>query len=213
MSETPPVVATPEAPAARLEKGRRRLQRLTKRDKVVLAFMVGIPVLIELALIWMPTVASVGLSFTKWNGLAIGDIKGAGFGNYSYIFNDYPQFWPAVRHNILWLLFLGIIATPLGLLLAVLLDQRLRGSRIYQTVFFVPVMLSLALVGIIWKLMYSPADGLIDSLMGLVVAQQGRGPARRDRLARRSEHQHLVGPDRRDVETRRLHHDLVLGRA
>lgn len=174
MSDNPPLVATPpEAPAAQNGKSRRRLQRLTKRDKVVLAFMVGIPVLIELALIWMPTAASVGLSFTKWNGLALGDIKGTGFSNYSYIFNDYPQFWPAVRHNILWLLFLGLVATPLGLLLAVLLDQRLRGSRIYQTVFFVPVMLSLALVGIIWKLMYSPADGLIDSVMGLFVHNKG----------------------------------------
>ena len=213
MSETPPVVATPEAPAAQLGKGRRRLQRLTKRDKVVLAFMVGIPVLIELALIWLPTAASVGLSFTKWNGLALGDIKGTGLGNYSYIFNDYPQFWPAVRHNILWLLFLGIIATPLGLLLAVLLDQRLRGSRIYQTVFFVPVMLSLALVGIIWKLMYSPGRRPDRQPHGPGRAEQGRRPARRDRLAGRPEHQHLVGADRGDVETRRLHHDLVSGRA
>ena len=176
MSDNPPLVATPPQDAAAPNgKGRRRLQRLTKRDKVVLTFMVGIPVLIELALIWMPTVASVGLSFTKWNGLALGDIKGTGFGNYTYIFNDYPQFWPAVRHNILWLLFLGVVATPLGLLLAVLLDQKLRGSRIYQTVFFVPVMLSLALVGIIWKLMYSPADGLIDSVMGLFASSKNAG--------------------------------------
>jgi len=148
-------------------KRRRRLQRLTKRDKIVLGFMVGIPVLVELVLIWLPTVASVGLSFTKWNGLALGDIKSNGVGNYSYIFQNYPPFWPAVRHNILWLLFLAVIATPLGLLIAVLLDQRIRGSRIYQTVFFVPVMLSLALVGIIWELMYSPAQGFLDSVIGL----------------------------------------------
>jgi ABC-type sugar transport system permease subunit len=165
MSDNPTTLATP-AHAAPV-KPRKRLQRLTKRDKLVLGFMVGIPVLVELVMIWLPTVASVGLSFTKWNGLALGDIKPAGTANYSYIFKDYPQFWPAVRHNILWLLFLGVVATPLGLLVAVLLDQRLRGSRIYQTVFFVPVMLSLALVGIIWKLMYSPADGLIDSVIGL----------------------------------------------
>ena len=110
--------------------------------------------------------ASVGLSFTKWNGLALGDIKPAGLQNYNYVVNDYPAFWPAVRHNILWLLFLGVIGTPLGLLIAVLLDQRLRGSKIYQTVFFIPVMLSLALVGIIWELMYSPSSGLIDNVLG-----------------------------------------------
>ena len=123
---------------------------------MVLGFMVAIPVLIELALVWIPTLLSVGLSFTKWNGLAFSDIRSNGIQNYTYVFQDYPQFWPAVRHNILWLLFLAVIGTPLGLLIAVLLDQRIRGSRIYQTVFFVPVMLSLALTGIIWELMYTP---------------------------------------------------------
>jgi ABC-type sugar transport system permease subunit len=145
---------------------RRRLQRLTRRDKFVLAAMVAIPTLIELVLIWVPTVLSIGLSFTKWNGLALSDIRGNGLHNYSYVVHDYPQFWPAIRHNILWLVFLGVIGTPLGLLIAVLLDQRIRGSRIYQTIFFVPVMLSLALVGIIWELMYSPSSGLIDNVMG-----------------------------------------------
>jgi ABC-type sugar transport system permease subunit len=152
----------PPGPAA---KGR-RVQRLSGRDKLVLGIMVGIPVLIEAVLIWIPTLLSVGLSFTKWNGLQIGDIRSNGLSNYSYVFSEYPPFWPAVRHNILWLLFLGIIATPLGLLIAVLLDQKIRGSRIYQTVFFIPVMLSLALTGIIWELMYSPDSGLIDSVLG-----------------------------------------------
>src|SRR6478672_9114747 len=146
--------------------GRKRVRRLSGRDKLVLGVMVGIPVLVEAVLIWIPTVLSVGLSFTKWNGLQISDIRSNGLNNYSYVFNEYPPFWPAVRHNILWLLFLGIIATPLGLLIAVLLDQKIRGSRIYQTVFFIPVMLSLALTGIIWELMYSPDSGLIDSVMG-----------------------------------------------
>jgi multiple sugar transport system permease protein/raffinose/stachyose/melibiose transport system permease protein len=154
---------------------RKRLQRLTKRDKIVLGFMVGVPVLVELVLIWLPTLASVGLSFTRWNGLSLGDIKSAGTQNYSYVVNDYPAFWPAVRHNILWLLFLGVIGTPLGLLIAVLLDQRIRGSRIYQTVFFIPVMLSLALTGIIWELMYSPAQGLVDSVMGLFAHSKDAG--------------------------------------
>ncbi len=144
----------------------RRVRRLTKRDKIVLATMVAIPTIIEAALIWVPTVLSVILSFTKWNGLDLSNIRSNGVQNYHFVVNDYPAFWPAVRHNVLWLVFLALIATPLGLLIAVLLDQRLRGSKIYQTVFFVPVMLSLALVGIIWQLMYSPESGLIDSIMG-----------------------------------------------
>jgi multiple sugar transport system permease protein/raffinose/stachyose/melibiose transport system permease protein len=64
-------------------------------------------------------------------------------------------------------LFLACVATPLGLLLAVLLDQRIRGSRIYQSIFFVPVMLSLPLIGIIWQLMYARNEGFINNIAGL----------------------------------------------
>ena len=144
----------------------RRVKRLSATDKVVLAFMVGIPTLVQLLFIWIPTVLSVFLSFTRWNGLALSDIRAAGLANYSYVFNDSPAFWPAVQHNILWLVFLAVIATPLGLLLAVLLDQKIRGSKIYQSVFFIPVMLSLALVGIIWQLFYQKDNGLLNFLLG-----------------------------------------------
>jgi multiple sugar transport system permease protein/raffinose/stachyose/melibiose transport system permease protein len=59
-----------------------------------------------------------------------------------------------------------VIATPLGLLLAVLLDRPLRGTRLYQSFFFVPVMLSLALIGVIWQLFYSQDNGLLNNLLG-----------------------------------------------
>ena len=169
MSAASPVVTEVPASGAKdspSPRRRGRLSTLSRRDKVVLGFMVGIPTLIQLVFIWLPTLFSIGLSFVRWNGLALADIKGAGGANYNYIFNLYPQFWPAVLHNIVWLLFLGIIGTPLGLLLAVVLDQNIRGSRIYQSIFFVPVMLSLALIGIIWQLFYSQDNGLLNFLLG-----------------------------------------------
>ena len=67
----------------------------------------------------------------------------------------YPPFWPAVWHNILWLLVFVFIATPIGIFLAVLLDREMRGTRIYQSAFFIPVVLSLAVVGFIWQLQYT----------------------------------------------------------
>jgi ABC-type sugar transport system permease subunit len=145
---------------------RRRLRQLTTRDRVVLGVMIAIPTLIQAVLVWIPTVASVALSFAKWDGLALSDIHGNGIVNYKFVFAESPQFWPAVLHNVAWLAFLAVIGTPLGLLLAVLLDQKIRGTRIYQTIFFMPVMLSLALIGIIWELVYSPQNGLLDNLLG-----------------------------------------------
>ena len=144
----------------------RRVRRLSRSDKLVLGLMVGVPTLIQLVLVWIPTLMSVGLSFTRWNGLELTDIKPAGVENYLFVAQDYPPFWPAVQHNVLWLVFLAFVATPLGLLLAVLLDQNIRGTRIYQSIFFAPVMLSLALIGIIWQLFYNRDSGLLNFLLG-----------------------------------------------
>lgn len=141
----------------------RRARRLTRRDRVVIGIMIGIPLLVDLALIWAPAVSTVFLSFTNAHG--VGPANGVGGKNYHVLATVDPEFWPAVRHNVLWLVEFTIIATPLGMLLAVLLDRGIRGSRIYQSVFFLPVTLSLALIGIIWEVVYSPQYGLINGIL------------------------------------------------
>ena len=154
------------SPAAR-KRRRRGVRRLSARDKVVLSFMVGIPLLGVLFFIWFPAVATVLLSFTKWNGIGgLKEIKSDGVQNYVQAATNYPPFWPAVRHNVLWLVVFLVLATPLGMLFAVVLDRNLRGSRIYQSLLFLPVMLSLALIGIIWELIYSPNFGLLNNVIG-----------------------------------------------
>lgn len=146
---------------------RRRYSLLTRRDKAVLALMVGIPLFFDIALIWGPTVVSFFLSFTNWNGIGSPfDAKVIGLKNYENLFTAYPFFWPALQHNIIWLGWLMFIATPLGMFLAVLLDREIRGTRFYQTVFYLPVVLSLAVIGIIWKLQYAPEQGFINNLIG-----------------------------------------------
>jgi len=160
--------STGPAPAPAVRKRRRRLRTFSRGDKVILSVMVGIPLLYEAILVWLPALLSVGLSFTnaRLDVTQPGGVKFVGFSNYQFISQDYPPFIPALEHNLIWLLFLTLIATPLGLLIAVLLDFNLRGSWLYQSVFFIPVMLSLALVGIIWQLMYSSDSGLINSVLG-----------------------------------------------
>ncbi|MEV4446804.1 carbohydrate ABC transporter permease [Streptomyces mirabilis] len=143
--------------------GRRRLRRFTRRDTVVLGVLLGIPVLLDIVIVWGPTLASIGLSFTSWDG--VGDIHWVGGDNYKNVFENYPAFWPAVRHNVLWLLFLGLIATPFGLFLAVLIDRGMRFSRFYQSVIYLPVVLSLAIVGFIAQLILGTDQGVVNTIL------------------------------------------------
>jgi ABC-type sugar transport system permease subunit len=163
-----PVATTAAAGAAGLaQRGRRRYSVLTRRDKVTLALMVGIPLFLDLALIWGPTVVSVLLSFTNWKGVgAISADNFVGVRNYQILAGSYPFFWPALQHNVLWLAVLMFIATPIGILFAVLLDREVRGTRIYQSIFYLPVVLSLAIIGFIWELQYAPEQGFINNVLG-----------------------------------------------
>ncbi|GII21883.1 carbohydrate ABC transporter permease [Planosporangium mesophilum] len=137
---------------------------MTSRDVITLSVLLGVAVFLDVALIWGPTLASVLLSFTSWDGLS--PIKPIGTRNYHAIFETYPLFWPAARHNLLWLAFLGLVATPLGLLLAVLLDKQIRFTRFYQSALFLPVVLSLAIVGFISQLVFSRDYGALNSVLG-----------------------------------------------
>jgi multiple sugar transport system permease protein len=151
----------------------RRLSRLTRSDKVVLVVMCGIPTVLLLAFVWFPALSSIGLSFTSWDGIGgLGTIKWVGVRNYDQIFSIYPPFWPALRHNVIWLAFFVLVPTTFGVLLAVLLDKQIRFSRLYQSTLYLPVMLSLALVGFIAQLFYSQDQGLINGVLG----KAGTGP-------------------------------------
>ncbi|HEX6356197.1 sugar ABC transporter permease [Actinophytocola sp.] len=136
-------------------------------DKVVIVLMVTIPALVVAGLVWGPALASIVLSFTDWNGIGkIGDINFIGAENYDNVFNNYPPFPPAMEHNLIWLVVFFLGPTLLGIFLAVLLDKEIRGSRIYQSIFFLPVVLSLALIAFIWQLIYSRDQGLLNELFG-----------------------------------------------
>jgi len=160
--------STASTAAATTPTGRRRRRSVFSRsDKIVLGFLIGVPTFIVIALVWLPAILSIILSFTSWNGIGgLSKIKFVGFRNYEQIFTIYPAFWSAVRNNVLWLVVLLLIATPIGMLLAYLLDKGLRGSLFYQTAFFMPVVLSLAVIGIIWQFMYAPELGLINNVLG-----------------------------------------------
>ncbi|MGW5526493.1 carbohydrate ABC transporter permease [Streptomyces xanthochromogenes] len=144
--------------------GRRGPRRFTARDLVVLGVLLGLPVLLDIAIVWGPTLASVILSFTSWDG--VGAVKWVGTRNYTDLFTNYPPFWPAVRHNLMWLGVLGFVATPFGLLLAVLIDRGVRFSRFYQSTLYMPVVLSLAVVGFIAQLVFSRDQGALNALLG-----------------------------------------------
>jgi len=140
---------------------------LTRGQRRTIALIVGLPLLLQVLFVWLPAIASIGLSFTDWNGVVgLGAIHVVALENYANLATVDPAFWPAVFHNLVWLFVFLVLVMPLGMFLAVLLDRQLRGGWLYESALYLPLVLSFAVIGLIWELQYSPSDGLINGVLG-----------------------------------------------
>ncbi len=145
-----------------------RLRQFEGRDRWIVLAMVGIPAALHIGLVWIPTIASILLSFTDWNGIRFSDMEWVGLRNYEQIVTAFRRdFFQALINNTFLLIFLFIGPTALGIGLAYLLDRDIRGTRFFQGIFFTPVVLSLAVVGFMWQsVIYSTENGLATQLFG-----------------------------------------------
>ena len=109
-----------------------------------------------------PIVQSITLSFYDWNGLynATGDFTGTfvGGGNYRELMTD-PAFETSLWNNLKWLV-LYMLALPIGLFIAIFLNQTVRGIRLYKSLFFFPFVISQVVVGLMFAWFYAPNFGL-----------------------------------------------------
>ena len=143
----------------------RRRRAFSRGDRLTLGLFVGVPTFLHLVLVWIPAVLTILLSFTFWTGINFGDIRWAGLDNYTNIFTKTPAFYDALRNNVIWLVWFALLSTPAGVLLAYQIDRQIRGHRFYQSAYYFPVVLSLAVTGIIWNFMLR-ADGFVNGILG-----------------------------------------------
>jgi multiple sugar transport system permease protein len=166
VASAPPIsVQNPVPPKKRRRGG---ISQFDGRDKWVVLAMAGIPTILHIGLVWIPTIASIVLSFTDWKGIKFGDIQWVGLKNYDQIFTVfYRNFYQALLNNFVLLIFLFFFPTLLGMILAYILDRDIRFSRFYQSIFFTPVVLSIAVVGFMWQsVIYSPENGIATAIFG-----------------------------------------------
>ena len=105
-----------------------------------------------------PLCASFYYSLTSWDGAK--PVKEfVGLANYRALIVD-PLLWEALYHNLIWIILGTITPILIGLVLAVLLWSGVRGRVVFRTIYFLPVVLSQVVVGIIWSWMYYPLYGV-----------------------------------------------------
>ena len=118
-----------------------------------------IPALLLFAIfVVYPIVYNVQASTLKWDGVNPGTF--IGLDNYRELASD-PIFHRSLINSALWIPLTIIPQGVMGFLLAVALNQKLRGSTIYRALFFIPAILSPVVVGIVWQRIMDPFNGVL----------------------------------------------------
>ncbi|MEO1746075.1 MAG: sugar ABC transporter permease [Pseudomonadota bacterium] len=142
-----------------------------KRNRIKVApwIFVSIGLLFFAIYVIIPIFQSFSYSFTRWDGLrdVNGDWTGewVGLRNYQLLLQD-PNFYTSLYNNVLWLL-LYMLAVPVGLGIALFLNQTVAGIRVYKSLFFFPFVISQVVVGLIFAWAYNPEFGLLAEIWGV----------------------------------------------
>jgi N-acetylglucosamine transport system permease protein len=134
------------------------------------------PLLLYGIFVISPYAQAFQISGTDWGGLTP-DFDYVGLDNFGRLLGD-GYFWNALRHNGLLLLLLPVVTILLGLFFASMISvggrrdrvgvHGVRGAGFYRVVYFFPQVLSVAIVGVLWKEMYAPNTGLVNGTLRAV---------------------------------------------
>lgn len=112
-----------------------------------------------------PMIYGIFLSFVSWSGL--GSKEWVGAANYIRMFQD-RHFLQAVWNTVYYTMGILLIGVPLALMLAMLLNQKLRGRNLYRMAYYLPVITMMVAVSMLWRWLLSTNHGLVNYFLGIV---------------------------------------------
>ncbi|MEU4580233.1 carbohydrate ABC transporter permease [Nonomuraea sp. ATR24] len=133
-----------------------------RRHGFVAGFLL-LPVALYLVFVISPYAQAFQIALTDWRGVSA-NLNFVGLDNFERMFGD-DTFWQAVRNHAVLLVTLPVLTIALGLAFAYLLSDSAGtpGSRVYRVIFFLPQVLAVAVVGVLFKAVYRPdASGVIN---------------------------------------------------
>lgn len=148
----------------------RRTERSQGRTAV---FMVAPAVLLLIVFFAMPVVLGFVLAFTNARLISPTPATFTGLDNFTRLVSD-PLFWKSLRNTAYFALVVVPLQSGFALVLALLVNQKTRGTNFFRTLYFVPVVTSIVVVSILWRFMYQP-DGLVNNILQTVTFNAVQG--------------------------------------
>jgi raffinose/stachyose/melibiose transport system permease protein len=132
----------------------------------LVGYLYLLPAFVVFALfVLVPLVHAAYISLFHWDGLTVG--TWAGLSNYGDVVND-PTLRSSFVHSLVLIIFYAVLPLLIGLLLAgVMARARVRGLALFRTILFLPQVIALVVVAVMWKMIYDPANGVANKILGV----------------------------------------------
>jgi multiple sugar transport system permease protein len=144
----------------------RRRGSLARREALTFYLLISPWLLGLLLFVLGPMVASLVISFTKWDLLS--PARFVGLDNYEKMFTRDPLFWQSLKVTAIYTLVYVPVELTGGLVLALLMNQKLRGIGLFRTIYYLPSVLPGVAFVVLWMWILHPDVGLINTLLSYV---------------------------------------------
>jgi multiple sugar transport system permease protein len=121
----------------------------------------------------VPVLLMFGLAFTNARLISPRPPEMVGFDNFVTLFGD-SLFWASLRNTAYFAVVVVPVQATLALVLALLVNAKMRGTNFFRTVYFLPVVTSMVVVSLLWRFIYEP-DGLLNQVIRAVSFGQWQG--------------------------------------
>lgn len=116
-----------------------------------------------IVLVAFPLASTIYHSFTRWT--IMDRPVWIGIGNYRYMFLEDPLFWQSLKVTSLYVLMSLPVVIVCGLMLALLLNMKIRGMNAYRTIFYIPAVISGVSIAMLWTWLLQPEMGIVNSIL------------------------------------------------
>jgi len=160
-SANPPTAIGPGMPS------RGRKARGGRAHESLIGMAMASPVIILLAVFFVvPVALAFGLAFTNARLVSPRPAEFIGAENFLTLYGD-SLFWASLRNTVYFAVVVVPVQAGLALILALLVNTRVRGRNFFRTVYFVPVITSMVVISLLWRFLYHP-DGLLNQMIETV---------------------------------------------
>ena len=147
-----------------MEKFKNIFGNLTNNERFA-GWVFILPALVgTLIFIIIPVICSFGLSFAKWD--LLNPIQFVGLANYREIFSE-ALFYKILLNTVVFAIATSVLGVIIPLVLACILNSKVRGSEFYKTAYFLPFITPMIVIGVVWEWIFDPNIGLLNHVLHL----------------------------------------------